>query len=83
LEEVGRLMPTSNIYKQWVLSNIIEVQNKRNAEEFENPKTFLCREAIEERKFAGQFQELRSTVFSSRQLCWILEVDLEHNQTSL
>jgi hypothetical protein len=63
-EEVGRLLPTSNLYKPEVLGSLREVQKRRNADRIVKPKSFLCREAIEERNFAGHFWELRSTVFS-------------------
>jgi hypothetical protein len=57
--------PQLKLYINHRFLTVQEVQNRRNVEEFMKPKTFLCREAIEEAKFGGQFWELRSTFFSS------------------
>jgi hypothetical protein len=62
--EVGRLLPTSGLYKPEVLEAMEEVQNRFMLKNFE-PKPFLCREAIEESTFVGHFWELRSSDFSA------------------
>jgi hypothetical protein len=55
------LILNSNIIKNRGSFQPWEVQKQQNNT---NPKSFLCREAIEEANFGGQFWELRSTFFS-------------------
>jgi hypothetical protein len=54
-EEVGRMMPTSNIYKPRVLGSLRTGSKEEKCSRIVKPKSFLCREAIEKRNFAGQF----------------------------
>jgi hypothetical protein len=63
--EVGRWLPTSGLYKPEALEAMGGGSEQRNVVEIVEAKPFLCREAIEERTFAGHFWELRSSVFSA------------------
>ena len=61
--EVGSLLPTSSLYKPKAL----EAKRRFITGKWwriEEPKPFLCREAIEESNFAGHFRELHSFVFT-------------------
>ena len=61
--EVGRLLPTLGLYKQEVLESMEDVHNRFMLRILE-PKTFLCKEAIEESTFVGHFWELHSYDFN-------------------
>jgi hypothetical protein len=62
-EEVGRWLPTSDLYKP----GLLEAMGRSGGSEqvyavrIVEPKPLLCREAIEERTFAGHFWEPRSS----------------------
>jgi len=63
-EEIGTRIPTQNIYKPRVHIRHRDVHIFIMMMILWILKPFLCREAIEEVNFAGQFQKLRSTFFS-------------------
>ena len=62
--EVGSWLPTSILYKPKVFGKLGRFRIGK-CWRIENPKPFLCREAIEESNFVGHFWELRSSIFSA------------------
>jgi hypothetical protein len=63
-EEVGRWLPTSGLYKPGLLEAMGEISGGSEqvyAVGLLSQRPLLCREAIEERTFAGHFWEPRSS----------------------